>query len=49
MVPRSLNSVKNQVRDVQEKMDRHKQLMDRYLNSDTGLSVDDMRGNPTNY
>ena len=45
MVPRSINSVKAQIRDVQEKMDRHKQLMDRYLRADTGLSVDDMRGN----
>ena len=45
MVPRSVNSVKAQIRDVQDKMDRHKQLMDRYLNKDTGLSVDDMRGN----
>ena len=47
MVPRSLTSVKSQVREVQDKMDRHRQLMDRYLNQDTGLSVDDMRGNPT--
>ena len=45
MVPRSISSVKSQVREVQDKMDRHRQLMDRYLNKDTGLTVDDMRGN----
>lgn len=45
IVPQSLGSVKSRLREVHEKLDRHRQLMDRYLVSDTGLTSDDMQGN----
>jgi len=41
--PRKLSTVKNQVLELKAKLDHHKQLMDRYLVTDTGLSADDMR------
>lgn len=44
ITPRSLGSVKQQLRDCQEKMDRHKQLVDRYLVTDKGLSPEEQQG-----
>ncbi|XP_060604569.1 uncharacterized protein LOC132757331 isoform X3 [Ruditapes philippinarum] len=41
IVPRSLNAVRSQLRDAHEKLDHHKQLMDRYLVADKGFSVED--------
>ncbi|XP_052230982.1 uncharacterized protein LOC127844621 isoform X3 [Dreissena polymorpha] len=43
ILPRSLGGVKAQLRDVKDRMDRHRQLMDRYLVTDKGLSSDDMK------
>lgn len=37
--PKVYANVRSQLRDVQEKMDRHRQLMDRYLDADS-ISTD---------
>jgi len=41
IAPRSLGQVRSQLKDAHEKLDRHRQLMDRYLLSDQGLTVED--------
>ncbi|WAR11627.1 hypothetical protein MAR_025807 [Mya arenaria] len=49
IVPRTFGGLKNQLRDIHDKLDRHKQLMDRYLVTDSGLTSDDMQGKSIYY
>jgi len=44
ITPRSLGSVKKQLKAVQEKMDRQRQLVERYLVTNNGLNAEEQQG-----
>ena len=41
--PKTYTTIHSQLRNVQDKMDRHRQLMDRYLNTEIKPHTEDVR------